>query len=343
MNNNIKLIHAQFVPSTYEEHQSVFLKDTPPQVISALYSIYPFLIAANRILSFITWTTESYYRNFVLISVYVLLILHWNKYVIIILPTLIALIYCCLSWFIKTSFLDTKRERNSPTLEEIIDTLDNFSMRFKFMFNFDLESITIKPLLINLSLITPFYVHLMKYYISFKIWFLCISLYLLIYYSNWFIALRRLLFRLKFIKQLLSFFTNESYSLINNEIEVTLINLNTKKTINANTKIIEFHILENERRWIGLGWCKKLLFFDRSPYCTIDLKQSFASLNDFQFRKLKNYVNSKWVWIDKEWIIEKKGWTYYDNSWGNPQYFDSITKYTRSRNLKRQCYVVLNK
>lgn len=338
-----KKVHAEFVPSS-DDHSDLSIQETPPEVISALHSIYPFLVAANRILSFITWTTESYYRNFVLLSIYVLSVLHWNQYIIIALPTIIILVFCCLTWFIKTTFIDTTSPNKiPPTIEEIINTLDNFNMRSKFFFQLDSKQRNLKTLLINLSLLTPFYVFLMKNYVPTKVYIACFTIYPMIYYCTWFIALRRLLFRLKIVKQILEFFTGENYSILDNEIEVVLLNLNTKTTIDKNTKIIEFKILENERRWFGLGWTKRMLFMERSPYCTTDFKHSFNNIQDFQFPKLKNYENSKWVWIDKDWIPGSEGWTYYDNYWAHPQPEDSVTKYTRSRQLHRNCLVVLEK
>lgn len=335
-------VHAEFVPST-DIHPNALLRETPPQVIAALHSIYPFLVAANRVLSFLTWTTKSYYRNFVLISIFVLSVLHWNNYIIIALPTLTVLTYCCTSWFVKTSFVDTVSDRIPPTLEEIVDTLDNFNMRSNFVFGPECPSSRLKRLFLSLCLLTPFYIYLMKNYISCRAWIVSISLFAFMYYSTWFIALRRLLFRLKTTKKLLKLLTGEDYSVIDNEMEVTLLNLNTKNTLDKNTKVIEFHLLENERRWFGLGWCKKLMFFERSPYCTLDLKQSLCKLDDFQFPKLKNYENTKWIWLDKTWVADQKGWTYYDNSWAHPQDTDSVTRYTRSRKLRRQCLVVVNK
>ena len=335
-------VHADFVPSA-DTHPSALLQDTPSQVIAALHSIYPFLIAANRVLSLVTWTTESYYRNFVLMSIYVLSVLHWNNYIIILLPTLIVLGYCCMNWFVKTSFADPVYFRIPPTLEEIVDTLDNFNMRASFASRISGSSRDFRLLFVNLCLLTPFYVYLMKNYISYKVWIICTSLFVFTYYTTWFIALRRLLFRLKPVKRLLALFTGEDYSVADNELEVTLLNLNTKNSIDRNTKIMEFHLLENERRWVGLGWCKRMMFFERSPYCTLDLKQFLGSLDDFRFPKLKNYENTKWIWLDKSWVPDKKGWTYYDNYWAHPQHLDSVIRYTRSRQLRRQCLVVLNK
>lgn len=340
MKNN--LVHAEFVPSA-DTHPNALLQDTPPQVIAALHSIYPFLIAANRVLSFVTWTTESYYRNFVLMFIYILSVLHWNNYIIIVLPTFIVLAYCCTNWFVKTSFVDTAYFMTPPTLEEIVDTLDNFNMRASFVSRINAPSKDFRRLFVNLCLLTPFYVYLMKNYISYKVWMVCTSLFVFTYYSTWFIALRRLLFRLKPVKRLLAMFTGENYSVADNELEVTLLNLNTKNSIDRNTKVIEFHLLENERRWVGLGWCKRMMFFERSPYCTLDLKQYLGSLDDFCFPKLKNYENTKWIWLDKSWVPDQKGWTYCDNYWNHPQHGDSVTRYTRSRQLRRQCLVVLNK
>lgn len=358
------LVYAKFVTDNHPPHSHSLLEDTPPQITAAFYAIYPFLIASNRILSFITWTTRSYYRNFVLISIYAILVLHWNDYFSIFLPMLIVLLFCCIAWFIKTCFTDTINSHSPPTLEEILDTSDNFTSRFGFLLNIDSRSTInsegfLKSLLINISLLTPLYVYFMKNYISCRVWIVCVSLCILLYKSTCFIALRRLLWRLKHIRLFFQFITGKSYPMIDKEIEVTLLNLNIKGTLNENTKIVEFQLLENERRWLGIGWSKKLLFFERSPYCSVDFKHSIGSLDKFEFPKLKNYKQSEWRWLDNNWIVDDLShlhsksypthnknpntWTYYDNNWNTPQDFDSITKYTRTRLLKRRCLVVLKR
>jgi hypothetical protein len=342
------LVRAQFTSSN-NIYPHTFLQDTPPEVITVLHSLYPILIIANRILSFITWTSHSYYRNFALIFIYVLVILHWNNYFILFLPSLVVLIFCCYAWFIKISFIDVKYGNDiSPTLEEILDTLENFTSRFSFLINLDQLSSNVFDstfkLFINLLLLTPFYVFIMQNYLSINIWFVVVSLCIFIYYSTWFIALRRLLWRFKHIRKITNFFTGENYSMVDKDLEITILNFKTRGSINEYTKIVEFHLIENERRWIGLGWSKKMLFFEkRTPYYNAEFKKSLYQLYDFQFPKLTNYKNSEWKWIDDKWITDPSGWTYYDYEWKNPHDSDSITRYTRSRHLKRQCFVVLKK
>lgn len=351
-------VRARFVSSGRIHHNGTekLLQTTPPTVISALYTIYPVIIASNRFLSFITWTTPNYYRNFVLISIYTLLLLFWNKYLVIILPTLVTLIFCCFAWFIKQCFIDIKP---SESLEEILNTVDNFTMRCEFLFGIHNTNNTqskrfgylITQLFINIALLTPFYVFIMKNYITWQTWLISVSLFFVFYYTTWFISLRKILWRLKTIRRITNFLTGEPYSMEDKEIEVTLINLNTKNTEIDNTKIIEFELLENERRWIGLGWCKKLLFFERRPYCSLDFKHSYKTLDEFQFPSLNSYKNSEWKWLDNKWKsdpavksqVSSHGWIYYDNYWENGIKYDSVTRYTRSRRISRRCLVILQK
>lgn len=346
MKSNI--VRAQFV-TVSNKYSQLLLQETPSQIITVLHAIYPLLIAANRILSSITWTTDSYCRNFSILFVYVLIVLHWNGYFIIILPLFCVFLFCCYAWFIKVTFIDTQDNSNlPPTLEEILETLENFTLRFSYLFNIN------KPpsapyasnirLFSNLCLLTPVYVYIMKKYLSINIWIVTITLYITTYHATWFIAFRKLLWRFKYIRKIVEFFTGENYSMVDKDLEITILNMNTKGSIDEHTKIIEFNLVENERRWIGIGWSKCFLFFEQIlPYYNTESKTSFYDLSDFQFPVLKNYRNSEWKWLDEKWLVDSRGWTYYDNYWKHPQSIDSITKYTRNRRLRRQCLVRLQK
>jgi hypothetical protein len=343
-------------PTTCRPHR--LLQDTPPKISAALLSLYPFLLLANRILAFITWTTKderTCYRNVVLIILYALAVVHWNDYFTIVLPAILTLTLCSWVWLIKVLYIDHRyvtedsgsdNEDLAPTLEEIVDTLDNFNMRCSFLLSFDhFTPGSLRPTFTNIMLLTPFYSYTMQHYIPVNIWISVISVYMLTYYSAWSIALRRLLWRSRYVRQMLSFITNEHYPLRDKELETTIMSLNIKRTIDDTTKIVEFHMLENERRWIGLGWSKQMLFFDRSPFCTPDMKQQLANTDQFQFPLMRNYKHSEWQWLDIEWkpLHKKHGWTYFDNRWKHPSAQDSVTCYTRSRILCRQCVVVLLK
>lgn len=351
-------VHASFVTPassisyiSLNSHNHQLLKDTPPSIISALHSLYPLLVSCNRILSFITWTSSkenSHYRNIVIIMLYSIMILHWNNYFVIILPTLLILCFCCYVWFIKVSYIDEKYHLNGksvPTIEEVLDTLDNFTIRCSFISNFSSNySNLLTPLTINLILLTPFYVYLMKNCISIDVWLITTGIFFSTYYSSWSIALRRLLWRSKYTRLITSFLTNEKYSMVDKENEISIMNLDIKGTIDENTKIVEFQVLENERRWVGLGWSKHMLFFDKAPYCSIDMQQQLNSLKDYRFPITKKFDKSEWKWLDSQWNpLPSSRWVYYDNRWKHPSHKDSVTKYTRSRRLRRQCLVVLKK
>lgn len=345
MKDNI--VRAQFVSSSSKYPQSLF-QETPYQIITALHAIYPLLVAVNSILSSITWTTDSYCRNFSLLFIYAIVVLHWNGYFVIFLPLLVVLTFCCYAWFIKTTFIDVQNDHSPPTLEEILDTLENFTLRFSYLFNINKSSNphyhSNTKLFSNLCLFTPIYVYIMKTYISTNIWIIMSTLYIATYHTSWFIAFRSLLWRFKIIRKIVEFFTGENYSMVDKDLEITILNLNTKGSIDDHTKIIEFNLLENERRWVGVGWSKRFLFYENvAPYYDTESRTSFYDLSDFQFPMLKNFKNSEWRWLDDNWLIDPKGWTYYDNCWKNPHSVDSVTKYTRNRGLKRKCLVALKK
>lgn len=340
------VLHAHFVASS-NTHSSASLRNIPPPVISTLYSVYPIIIATNRVLSFITWTSESSYRNFVLIALYELLVLHWNHYFTVLLPSLVVLLFCCSVWFIKQSFTNVLHSNTrSPTLEEILDSLDNLNLRFAFLMNLNPAPNTshtplYRNLLPNLVLLTPFYVFLMKRYISIDVWIAVVSLYIFTSYSTWSIAARILLWRWKPLRLVLEFLTSKKFPMVDKDLEITLLNLNVKDNVNDTTKILEFHVVENERRWLGVGWSKAMLLFEsKAPYYSLESHRWIQKLDDFQFPRLSRYRNSAWKWIDPSWSIESD-WTYYDSHWKSPCDKDSISRFTRSRRLKRRCIVVL--
>ncbi|AWU77950.1 uncharacterized protein C5L36_0E00190 [Pichia kudriavzevii] len=340
-------VYAQFVSFQREYPQSL-LGDTPPEVIAALIAIYPVLVTANRILGFITWTTDSCYRNFVVFCLYSLLILHWNNYFLIVLPTIMALSFCCYAWFIRKSYVEFGESgHSSPTIEEVLNTLDNFTMRSSLIFDMNIKEMAskrkIRSLLTNLSVLTPLYSLFMKHHVSANTWIFMVSLIMYTYYSSPFMAMRQLLWRFKPLRYVAQVLTGEHYPLEDKDVEITILNLNTRESIDRNTKIAELHLVENQRRWLGVGWCSKMFLWEETPsYYSPDTKRGFDTLSQYEFPLLRNYPHSTWTWVDDSWRANG-GWTYFDYHWQDGQQQDSLTRYTRRRLLKRKCLLSLRR
>ncbi|TID26250.1 hypothetical protein CANINC_002782 [Pichia inconspicua] len=227
-----------------------------------------------------------------------------------------------------------------PTMDEILDTLDNFTARFSFAFDPYGRSPSISELLTNVCLLTPFYVIIMKNLITPTTWIVTILVFALTYFSSWCLATRRLLWRLKTVRKMAEFITGDSFAKVDKDLELSIFNMKSKGSIDGKTHIIEFQVEENERRWIGLGWTKRILFTDkRSAYYDIYSQKGLRKLEDFSFPKLRSYPHSKWSWVEPQWHPATE-WTYTDNWWKHPQQRDSLTAFTRTRSLKRECVVV---
>lgn len=332
-------VHARFISPSH--HHRNLLRQTPLPLIAALNSIYPFLVASNRILADITWTNNAYYRNTALILLMSMTLLHWNTFLTILIPLFIATTFCCYAWFIKTSFIDFNVDNEvPPTIEEILDTLDNFTARFSFAFDSNERPISTLHLLTNLCLLTPFYVIIMRNLVSPITWIVFVLIFLSTYFSTWCIAIRRLLWRSKTVRKLIEILTGNSFPNIDKDLELSILNMTTKGSVDGKTQIIEFQVEENERRWIGFGWTKKMLFTDtRCAYYDRYSQKGMEKLEDFTFPVLKSYPHSEWRWVDSHWR-PATGWIYTDNWWRHPKRTDSVSAFTRSRRLKRECVVI---
>lgn len=116
---------------------------------------------------------------------------------------------------------------------------------------------------------------------------------------------------------------------------------------------VRFDILENERRWLGLGWSKLLLPNERASFCyeTLMISAPEPLLEDeFKFPVFENDLYTYlWQWMDDLWSIDtefnrsryKTGWVYYDSHWENPAYQDGFTKYTRTRKWTRRAFLLM--
>ncbi|KAG7724732.1 hypothetical protein KL933_004554 [Ogataea haglerorum] len=321
----------------------------PPVITSALYTAFPFIYILDKVLAFLTWTNDDPYTNFIVIAIYITVVKYWTVVACTVLPTIIALGTCAMLWFLKTTIEDLRSEAAPPTIEEIIDTLINMQARFSYFvepFSYfgSLSGSDYFNIGFSLIAITPCYIWLMTRIFTVRSFLLVFGVIWLSFHSSWSVATRHLLWRSIVIRKILTFATGLKFSLVDKNIELTV--LNDFQISNVGTgKIVEIHILQNQRRWLGVGWSNTLLPFERGPFTTENLEKSWNSLESFQLREITQAA-CRWRWLDANWKTDNsfapgEGWIYYNNSWKDPSTKDSLTSFTRTKRWIRRALVIV--
>ncbi|OBA24541.1 Pex24p integral peroxisomal membrane peroxin [Metschnikowia bicuspidata var. bicuspidata NRRL YB-4993] len=119
--------------------------------------------------------------------------------------------------------------------------------------------------------------------------------------------------------------------------------------------VVRYDVLENERRWLGLGWSKYLLPNERASFCYEKLMLSAPDPHtdaEFVFPVYENDLFTyQWQWVDDKWSIDLEynrsrfptGWVYYDKNWGDQKYEDGFSRYTRTRKWTRRAILLIDK
>ncbi|KAI4290435.1 MAG: hypothetical protein L6R35_000301 [Caloplaca aegaea] len=127
-------------------------------------------------------------------------------------------------------------------------------------------------------------------------------------------------------------------------------NAMSKRGVQSNGVRFTFVIFENQRRWLGLGWTRSLLAYERSPWTDDQLNPSNSKEN-FQLPHIDG-ASAKWQWVEgSEWKVEgagkgkngdeADGWIYYDNKWNDGRRGqDGWGRYTRRRKWYRDAELV---
>ncbi|KAG7854366.1 hypothetical protein KL919_005160 [Ogataea angusta] len=325
------------------------LLNMPPMIISTLYTAFPAIYLLDKVLAFLTWTNDDPYTNFIVIAIYIMVVKYWTVVACTVLPALIALGTCASLWFLKTTIDDLRSETAAPTIEEIIDTLINMQARFSYFVEpfscfGSLSGSDYFNLGFSLIAITPCYIWLMTRIFTVRSFLLVFGVAWLSFHSSWSVATRHLLWRSIVIRKILTFATGLKFSLVDKDIELTV--LNDFQISNVGTgKTVEFRILQNQRRWLGVGWSNTLLPFERGPFTTEDLEKSWDSLESFQFPDITQ-ATCRWRWLDANWKTDDtfapgEGWIYCNNSWEEPSNSDSLTRFTRTKRWKRRALVIV--
>ncbi|GMG23360.1 unnamed protein product [Ambrosiozyma monospora] len=362
---------AEFVYDSYgfSKHRKMIAKNklhtkiTTPMTLCA-----PLVVILDRILSFLTWTNENQYHNFLFVAIYITVVSSWNGPTrFFVIPMLSAISFCCFYWFIHTIYLDSncqnkqKSADNKETdlpLEEIFDRFDNMTTRFAFFVSRfpKLGEEDLQKLIRSMFIGSPVYFFILKYTFNTRLFLLVGGVLLLTWNSTWMIATVHLIWRSRYVRIAAMFITGLEFSLVDMLIDPQNPNSPSSSlyTIVPIRKVegqieykVTFQVLENQRKFYLLGWKSP---FDRSHYTTLDFEFCCADINDFPFPNLvpvNSQSKSDWEWLDSEWKIcedeasGKDGWTYYNNKWHNGSNEDSALTYTRSRKLTRTARVFI--
>ncbi|ODV73362.1 PEX28-32 family peroxisomal membrane protein [Cyberlindnera jadinii NRRL Y-1542] len=326
-------ITAQF-PTTTRTHPR--LAHTSPLVTSILQRSFALIVIGNAMMDLLTWTGSDPEMNAVYwITVY-LSVYYFPccAYWLLLFP-LLVLGYCSVNYYVNSVYLDINSQEK-PTLEEILNGLDNLVTKCELVASPLVAMALPWPRLLSyIAIVTPLNVVMLKWVISLRTYVLLTVIFVSTYHSVWFQASLRILWRSQLVR-------NVCYFVVGSHVSTTS---NNYRIINGNKngKIIQFQILEHQRRWFGIGWSDKLLPYERSNF-TNEAFQSTSSPKEFHFP-----FNSKhWRWLQEAWHVDleycknknSEGWVYYDNYWQAPQFNDSLTSFTRSRRWTRKAVLV---
>lgn len=385
-------LYASFQPSeakllTSTSHSQLLTEY--PILSSALSNIFPYLLLIDNFLEIVTWTNDDPYQNFILIVLYSVIVMYWQLLSLVIIPILISTTFACLVWSISSIIYDSKFNEK-PTIDEVLHTLYNITIRFEMLLrpiqHFPMKTRNFVKAFIMTSLLTPVHILIVKYIIPPQKILWLAGLFMLTYHSPWSFSIRRLLWRSVYIRIFAFYVTGldikldrtnqnhfqhisrvqspnasdtEDFRLDRQPLQLFGDFKILKKSVISPTQlrqVVLFEVLENERRWFGVGWSKFMLPSDRTSYCyEQSMKPSPPIANDdenFIFPIFENDLYTYlWKWLETNWSVDKEfnksksseGWVYYDNNWSTESYMDGFSKFTRSRKWVRKATLTIDK
>ncbi|CAK9440290.1 uncharacterized protein LODBEIA_P43900 [Lodderomyces beijingensis] len=382
---------SDHVRATFEPSDTKLLTTTPttkllvesPALATALSQIFPFLLLVDGLLETVTWTNDDPYRNFLIMTFYSCVVVYWELVSHYILPTLIVGLFSLFVWSISSVVYDSKYGEK-PTIEEVLYTLHNITIRSEILLRpikkFRLTPKNYTRLFFMAMMLTPLHWVLVKTILPPQRYLWFAGLFLLSFNSPYAHATRQLLWRSLYLRLAVVYITGvnfktsrtrptketpmaQSVSGSDMEDSHTLPVLSNFKILKKKMispielkQTVLFEVLENERRWFGIGWSALLYPSERANFCYEKTLQEAPAVTsnakDFSFPVFENDVYSyEWEWIDDKWSLDlefnksknKEGWVYYDNNWEHPRYQDGYSKYTRSRKWVKKASLVIDK
>lgn len=368
--NDHDIIYANFQPSDTKllknSNNNLLLIDNP--ILSSILSkIFPYLLIFDNLLEVLTWTNDDPYTNILVIIIYSIVVNYWHRMSLIALPIIISIAFSYTIWLVNSIIFDIKFNEK-PTIDEILHTLHNITVRFEMLLKpikrQNLKARNYAQIFIVSVLLTPLHLIIIKFFISPSKYLWLAGLFLLTYHSPWSYSIRRLLWRSIYVRVFVFYLTgleiklnssNKSKPINLNLMEDTLSGFKViEKKIELPTKlnqVIKFEVLENERRWLGIGWSHILLPNERSNFCFENSLIETTDIKSFQPPVFSNDIYTyKWEWLDTKWTIDKEysknknnGWKFFDNNWENGDYVDGFSKFTRSRKWTRKSKLIIDK
>ena len=361
-----------------------------PILSSALSNIFPYLLLLDNILGMATWTNDNPYQNCLFVVFYSVIVMYWQTVSYFALPMIFAISFLCVMWSVSSLIYDSKFNEK-PTIDEVLHTLHNITVKFELSLrplrNVLVQERNIIQMCFMSIILTPLQVFMVKTVISPQVFVWLLGLFLLTYHSAASFAIRRLLWRSLYVRYVAFYLTGitakshprENVAImsdtnfptnfptlcdrtdVDNSSPIEIIGdfslvKSKRKSESYLEEIAVFEVLENERRWLGLGWSKLLMHGDRPRYCYLKSMTEIPPISNdqesFIFPTFENDLYSyKWKWLDTNWSIDTEfnkgkstnGWVYYDNRWSNDSYKDGFSRYTRSRKWDRAALLQIQK
>ncbi|CCG81375.1 Integral peroxisomal membrane protein [Taphrina deformans PYCC 5710] len=356
------------------------LKDTPPSIIVALSHLAPIVRNLNRILALITWTGRDNWSSFLLLAAFWLLCLYGDV-VFHYAGNWVVLFFLGVGYFRKrtqtTGIVHAIEEGDNPITTGIEDTQKVMDAT---LYEIDclrarchLLSSTAQPLYrlftwedpqqsamvgMRLALVTPLYVAALWFF-TVRVLLLVTGTFLLTFTSPWFKVILTVCWRLRIVRRLASAVVGADYlpaetdirqiltpssataAAVSSPADATRSNLASPRSGDSRfTTTIA--VIENQRRWLGLGWTPSLLPHERAPFTDTDDRPGAAPENTALPAPKTTGEGAvsrtvHWTWLDPAWRIERdrgrdgEGWLYFDNAWRHPTPTEEFGKYTRRR------------
>lgn len=390
------LFYASFEPSeakqlTHASNTQLLLDN--PILALALLNIFPYLLLIDNVLEVITWTNDDPYQNFILVVVYSVLVMYWQTLKYVVLPLLLLFTFSCVVWSVSLVIHDSKYNEK-PTIDEVLHTLHNLTVRFELILR-PVQHVPLRPrncvnMVLAAALLTPIHVGIVKIVLPPQKLLWLGGLFVLTYHLAWSYLVRRLLWRLVYLRILAFYVTGLNIKLtrknrVHHKASISRIHTPStsdveeeggtklqllsdfkiiKKSVTSPTQlrqVVLFEVLENERRWVGVGWSKFLFPNERPTYCyekshlaAPEPKNTASNEEDevYPFPVFENDLYTYlWEWLDDSWKLDlefnkgkdKHAWVYYDSNWGNEGFSDGFSKYTRSRRWTRKAVLEIDK
>lgn len=322
-----------------------------PMLSSTLSQAFPYLLLVDTALEAVTWTHEDLaYSNFLICVGYALVVTNWSWVGHLLLPLMITLAFSAMVFHTSSVVYDSAYNEK-PTVDEVLYVLNNITERCIYLFN--TLSVTKKRinkarLIAGALIFTPLHYALVKYLLGTQLYILLLGLVALTFNAPFAYATRRLLWRSVYVK--LAFGLLIDVELITDERMEQKSVLSTGGSGSSTTfvvvddkslpgkKIVRYDILENERRWLVLGWSKNV--GDRPPFSyKVNPNTACSPPEEFQLPSDADDIHKyHFEWLDKKW--KGSNWVYMDSHWKLPGNTDGFNKNTRERIWSRRAYLI---